>query len=187
MSTLSQGKFGGILVMPVLLVMLMAGVSSADVIDGNPGYPNAWEGMTTNTIIRIDLDEPVAMSGGQPDMDYIVKKAAFDGFDFVSTEVVCDVEVSDDLKTIRLYPQGLLEKESFYAYKIARIAFEGGTEQEYIQCYATGSNPPQFLSMFVSEADMCNDSGGTLSWGSWCARCHDEWEEDFPCVFTPTE
>ena len=151
MRALSKNKLGGILVMPVLLVILLAGVSFADVTDGYPGYPNAWEGMTTNTIIKIDLDRPVAMIGGQPDMDYTVKKAAFDGFDFNTAAVLCDVEVSDDRKIIRLYPQELLEKDSFYAYKLERIAFEDATEQEYTQCYSTGSNPPQFLSTQVSE------------------------------------
>jgi hypothetical protein len=187
MRTLSKSKLCGILVMQVLLVMLMVGASFADVTDGYPGYPNAWEGMTTNTIIRIDLDRSVAMSDGQPDMDYAVKKAAFDGFDFITTEVVCDVEVSDDLKTIRLYPQGLLEKDSFYAYKLERIAFADGTEQEYIQCYATGSNPAQFLNTLVSEIDMCDDSSSDLAWASWCGKCHEEWESYFPCVLTPND
>jgi len=187
MRTLSQGTFGGILVMPILLAILLAGVSSADVIDGNPGYPNAWEGMTTNTIIRIDQDRPVAMSDGQPDMDYTVKKAGFDGFDFNATLVPCDVEVSDDLKTIRLYPQVLLEKDSFYAYKLEWIAFADGTEQQYTQCYATGSNPAQFLNTAVSEIDMCDDSSSDLAWASWCGKCHEEWEEYFPCVLTPND
>lgn len=187
MRTLSKSKLGGILVMPVLLVIFLAGASPADIIDGYPGSLNNWEGMTTNTIIRIDLDESVALSGGQPDMDYTVKKAEFDGFDFVSTEVLCDVEVSDDRRTIRLYPQGLLEKDSFYAYKVERIAFEGGTEQEYTQCYSTGSNPPQFLNTQVIEADMCRDDSAALNWGNWCGKCHYDYATYFPCKTLPNK
>jgi len=183
MRTLSKSKRGGILFVPVFLLILMVGSSLADITEGQPGYPSAWEGMTTNTIIKIDLDRPVAMSDGLPDMDYTVKKAGFDGFDFIAAEVLCDVEVSDDRTTIRLYPQALLEQESFYAYKFERIAFGDGTEQEYTQCYTTGSNPSQFLNEFVSEIDMCEDSGGGIQpkGGSWCSKCHFEWRPFNPC------
>ena len=187
MRMLSKSTPRVVLILTVFMVVFTAATSSAGITGGYPGYPKTWEGMTTNTIIRIDLDKPVSLSGGQPDMDYTVKKAAFDGFDFISVEVICDVEVSDDRKTIRLYPQGLLEKDSFYAYKIERIAFEGGTEQNYTQCYATGSNPPQFLNAFVSEADICDDRVASFSEGSWCGRCHGEWEEEFSCVFKPDD
>ncbi len=36
--------------------------------------PESWNGLTTNTIMLIDLDSPVAMIGNQPDMTYCVKK-----------------------------------------------------------------------------------------------------------------
>lgn len=185
MKMLSKGKLGWFLAVTVLMVMLAAGMSAANITGEYPGHPSDWEGMTTNTIIKIDLDKPVAMNGALPDMGYTVKKAAFDGFDFVAADVPCDVEVSDDRMTIRLYPQSLLEQGSFYAYKLEWIAFGDGTEQESTQCYSTGSNPAQVLNTTVSEADMCDDSDASLIWGGWCKRCHLGYEPFFPCVQLP--
>ena len=45
-------------------------VHTATITDGYPGYPNQWDGLTTNTIIEISLDEPVALIGNDPDWDY---------------------------------------------------------------------------------------------------------------------
>ena len=98
----------------VCLLAAQVTVHGATITDGYPGYPNQWEGLTTNTIIEISLDEPVAMIGNQPDMTYCVKKASFSGLDIVLTDVTCDVEASDDRKTIKLYPQALLDGNSLY-------------------------------------------------------------------------
>ncbi len=179
-----------------LVLCLIAGLggivfSSAShqavISDGYPGYPNTWEGLTTNTVIKIDLDEPVAMIGDQPDMDFCVTKGSFNGFDMVFTEVDCDVDVADDRKTIRLYPLDLLEKDSLYAYKIETINFAGGgTDQDYSQCYATGNNPIPLLDTVVAEADMCADTGGSVTFGNFCARCHTDFAF-ITCVITPND
>ena len=59
-----------------LICLLVAQVTiyAATITDGHPGYPNQWDGLTTNTIIEISLDEPVALIGNTPDWDYCVKK-----------------------------------------------------------------------------------------------------------------
>ena len=32
---------------------------AATITDGYPGYPNQWDGLTTNTMIEITLDSPL--------------------------------------------------------------------------------------------------------------------------------
>jgi len=169
-------------------------VHAATITDGYPGYPNQWEGLTTNTIIEISLDEEVALVGNPPapDWDYCVQKASFSGLDFVLTDVSCEVEVSADRKTIKLYPNDLLDETSLYAYKVVYINFDaGGSQQNFAEYFDTGQNPIPVLSLQVDEADMCGDQEGKnldqLQY--YCGRCHFNWVElypsVFPCVITP--
>ena len=180
-------KFYATIVSACLAVLFFSStIYSASIIDGYPGYPNVFEGLTTNTIIRIELDAPVAMIANLPDIDYCVKKATFTGFDFMFSDVVCDVEVSDDRKTLRLYPEDLLDKDSMYAYKVVDINFDGGgSDNNFDKCYATGSNPIPIFDTVVDEADMCSDSTGSLGWGNYCLRCHTDWASS--CVITPND
>jgi len=165
-------------------------IHAQSITDGHPGYSNKWEGLTTNTIIEIKLDTPVSMIGDplEPDMSYCVKKAEFSGLDFVFTDVPCDVDVSDDRKIIRLYPQNLLGENALFAYKIIDINFEGGgSEQDFAKYFETGDNPTPVFDTQIDEIDMCDDEGGdlTLSIQSWCVRCHTEWKDLVPCTITP--
>jgi hypothetical protein len=169
--------------------------NAATITDGHPGYPNQWDGLTTNTIIEISLDEPVALIGGDPtvpDIDYCVKKATFSGLDFVFSDVTCEIEVSADRKTLKLYPTDLLGENDLYAYKVNNINFEGGGSQQDVAAYfATGDNPIPTLALQVDEADMCGDQEDKdleqLQY--YCGRCHFKWIElypsVFPCVITP--
>jgi hypothetical protein len=167
-------------------------VRAATISDGYPGYPNQWEGLTTNTIIEISLDEPVALVGNAPDWDYCVKKASFSGLDFVLTDVSCEVEVSADRRTIKLYPNELLDENSLYAYKVVTINFDpSGSDQDVPGYFETGGNPIPALALQVDEADMCGDQEGKnvdqLQY--YCGRCHFKWIElypsVFPCIITP--
>ena len=176
------------------LVMFLPAGYGAAVSNSYPGYPNAWDGLTTNSIIKIDLDEPVAMIGGLPDMVYQVKAATFNGFDMVLTDVACDVEVSGDGKLIRLYPQNVLGNNAMFAYKIENINFEGGgSSQTGSRFYTTGDNPAPLLNTFVDEGDMCDDIAGIwgpdythLNFGNYCARCHPDYKGTYvDCVIAP--
>lgn len=170
-------------------------VYTATITDGHPGYPNQWDGLTSNTIIKISLDEPVALIGNAPDWDYCVKKASFSGLDFVMTDVSCEVEVSADRKTIKLYPNDLLDGNSLYAYKIVSINFDpSGSAQDVPAYFETGNNPIPALTLQVDEADMCGETpesaGKELDQlQNYCVRCHYTWLElyptVFPCVMTP--
>ncbi len=174
------------------LVGLQVTSNAATITDGHPGYPNQWDGLTTNTIIEISLDEPVAIIDNQPDLEYCVKKATFSGLDFVLTDVSCAVEVSGDRKTIKLYPNDLLDENGLYAYKIVSINFEGGGSQQDVAAYfETGDNPIPKLALQVDEADMCGDQEGKnlTQLQYYCGRCHFKWIElypsVFPCIITP--
>lgn len=179
----------------VVLAFLLAGQitgNAATITDGHPGYPNQWEGLTTNTIIEISLDEPVALIGNAPDWEYCVKKASFSGLDFVLTDVSCEVEVSADRKTIKLYPNELLDENGLYAYKVVSINFDpSGSAQDVAGYFETAANPIPTLALQVDEADMCGDQEGKdldqLQY--YCGRCHFKWKElyptVFPCIITP--
>ena len=164
-------------------------IHAAMISDGYPGYPNQWEGLTTNTTIEITLDTPVALIGNPPapDMDYCVKKATFSGLDIVLTDVSCEVEVSADQKTIKLFPTDLLEGNGLYAYKINNINFDGGGSQQDVAAYfETGDNPIPALALQLDEADLCDHSGETLGYEQanvWCARCHEAWAAEYPTVW----
>ena len=162
---------------------------TASITDGYPGYANTWDGLTTNTLIEITLDEPVAMVGNPPapDMDYCVKKCEFSGLDFVFTDVSCEVEASDDRKTIRLYPNDLLGENGLYAYKIININFlGGGSEQNFAKYFETEDNPTPDFTLHIDESNMCDDEGGNLTEGfNFCVRCHTEWEGYIDCAITP--
>ena len=141
-----------------VLAIFSAITYGANIVSGYPGSSNSWDGLTTNTIIKIDLDQAVAMIGDMPDMDYIVKKASFNGFDFVFSDVLCDVSASDNRKSIMLYPLDIAEEYGIYAYKILNINFQGGgSAQNYTKCYATGDNPVSQLDTTMLEALMCTD------------------------------
>ena len=140
-------------------------------------------GLTTNTIMLINLDSPVAMIGNQPDIAYCVKtnvSLSFSGFDYTITsdDVPCDVAASDDRKSVMLYPQALLDTSSRYAYKVVSLNFQGGgSAQNFSQCYATGNNPVITPALSVQEANQCTDynyAGGFngMSGGNYCFRCH---------------
>ena len=187
-----------VLTLAVVVVFLVAvGITgnAATITDGHPGYPNQWDGLTTNTIIEITLDEPVATIGDPPapDIDYCVKMATFNGLDFEFTDVSCEVEVSDDRRTIKLFPTDLLDGNGLYAYKINNINFDGGGSQQDVPAYfATGDNPVPPFALTVAEADMCGDQEGKdldqLQY--YCGRCHYNWVElygdvVFPCIITP--
>ena len=96
-------------------------------------------------------------------MDYCVKKASFSGLDFVFTDVSCEVEVSADRKTIKLFPNDLLGENGLYAYKVININFEGGgSEQDFAEYFETGENPIPVFATQIDEADMCDHSGETF-------------------------
>ena len=188
-----------LILMAAVTCLFAAGITlnAATITDGHPGYPNQWDGLTTNTIIEIFLDGPVALIGGDPtapDVDYCVKKATFSGLDFVFTDVTCDVEVSADRKTIKLFPTDLLGDNGLYAYKVNNINFEGGGSQQDVAVYfETGDNPIPILATQVDEIDMCSDEGGNLETNQinfWCVTCHSYWKDLYPtsygvCTITP--
>jgi hypothetical protein len=155
-------------------------LNAASVTDSYPAYPHMWQGLTTNAVIEFKLDTQVAMIGDLPDISYCVKKAEFSGFDFIFTDVTCQVETSDDRLTIRLYPQGLLGENALYAYKINNINFQGGGSQQNLAKYfETGSNPTPPLNPQLNESNMCDDSTGNLTASGiwpWCVRCHTNWK-----------
>lgn len=174
------------------VVMLSSASHGAAIYDSYPGHPNAWDGLTTNSIIKLDLDESVAMIGGQPDMVYHVKAATFSGFEMILTDVACDVEVSGDLKTIRLYPQNIMDNSALFAYKIENINFAGGgSSQTESRFYTSGVNPAPLFNTTIVEGDMCNDTEGKYNWfrldnGMYCGRCHPTlWEPYMDCTITP--
>ena len=164
-------------------------VHAATITDGYPGYPNQWDGLTTNTIIEISLDEPIAFIGNDPDWDYCVKKATFSGLDIVLTDVSCEVEVSPDRKTIKLYPNDLLDGNSLYAYKVTSINFDpSGSDQDVAVYFETGDNPIPALALQLDEADLCDHSEEVLTLtpvSVWCARCHENWAAQYPDVWGP--
>jgi len=186
-----------LLLAAVFLLGAQSMVQAATITDGYPGYPNQWEGLTTNTIIEISLDEPVALTGdpAAPDWDYCVKKASFSGLDFVLTDVSCEVEVSADRKTIKLYPNDLLDGNSLYSYKVITINFDpSGSAQDVAAYFETGGNPIPALALQVDEADMCGETPASAGkeldqLQNYCVRCHYTWKElyptVFPCVITP--
>ncbi len=47
------------------LIILGGPAGAAEITGGYPGHPNTWEGLTSNTIIEIELDAPVAMVAGR--------------------------------------------------------------------------------------------------------------------------
>jgi len=189
--------YAGLTLAVVVVFLLALGIrgNAATITDGHPGYPNQWDGLTTNTIIKLSLDARVATTGvpPAPDIDYCVQKVTFNGLDFEFTDVSCDVEVSDDRRTIRIYPTDLLDGNGLYAYKINNINFEGGGSQQDVAAYfATGLNPVPPFALTVAEADMCGDQEGKdldkLQY--YCGRCHLNWVEEygdviFPCIITP--
>jgi len=162
------------------MLVLIGPVYGASIISGYPGAPGVVNGLTTNTLMIIDLDAPVAMVGNQPDMTYCVKKlSGFSGFDYVFTDVACDAAAADDRKSVALYPQALLDTSAQYAYNVVNINFQGGgSVQNFSKCYVTGTNPiiaP--LPPAVNEADLCTDYnyvGGFngISGGNYCFKCH---------------
>lgn len=165
------------------MLVLIGPVYSASITSGYPGYPGVWDGLTTNTIMVINLDTRVAMVGTQPDMTYCVKKLSFNGFDYLLTDVTCDVAAADDRLSITLYPQELLATNSpnapiIYAYKIVNINFEGGfSAQNFSRCYLTGTNPIIAPNDQVDEAALCNDYNNPdgynfFSVGNFCFKCH---------------
>jgi hypothetical protein len=166
------------LVMGILPLLFMFPSFGASIQDGYPG----GTGLTTNTLMLINLDSPVAMIGNQPDMTYCVKKVSFSisGFDYIinNTNVLCDVAASDDRKSVTLYPQALLDTSAQYAYRIENINFQGGgSAGHFSQCYATGNNPLIPLANSVAQADLCTDYnyvGGYnyILGGNYCFRCH---------------
>ena len=183
-----------IVVVVVFLVAVGITGNAATITDGHPGYPNQWDGLTTNTIIEISLDEPVALIGNDPDWDYCVKKATFSGLDIVLTDVSCEVEVSPDRKTIKLYPNDLLDGNSLYAYKVVSINFDpSGSAQDVAAYFETGDNPIPALALQLDEADLCDHSEEVLDLSPasvWCARCHEAWAAQYPgvwgiCPLTP--
>lgn len=175
-----------------LLITQITAVHAATITDGYPGYPNQWDGLTTNTIIEIFLDEPVALISNEPDWEYCVKKATFSGLDFVLTDVACVVEVSADRKTIKLYPNDLLEENALYAYKVVSINFDpSGSDQDVVAYFETGENPIPAFALQVDEADMCGEQEdkGVDELQYYCGRCHVNWKISypawFPCIMNP--
>ena len=168
------------LVMGILPLLFMFPCFGASILDVYP----VGTGLTTNTIMLINLDSPVAMIGNQPDITYCVKKNvsfSISGFDYTitSTDVPCDVAASDDRKSVMLYPQALLDTSSQYAYRIENINFQGGgSDRHFSQCYATGNNPVIPLANSVLEANLRTDynyvEGGMngISGGNYCFKCH---------------
>ena len=184
----------------VLFTARLAVLHAATVTDSYPGYPNRWEGLTTNTIIEIKLDAAVAMVGSPlaPDIAYCVKKATFSGLDFVFTDVSCEVDVSADRKTITIHPTNVIGENGLYAYKISNINFEGGGSQQNVaEYFETGDNPIPVLVTQVNETvlpsppyetplDMCTDEGGNLLTNKinyWCLRCHNSWTTQYPTIY----
>ena len=169
-----------VLALNLLTMLALVGpVFGASITSGYPGYPGVWNGLTTNTIMLINLDAPVAMNGTQPEMTYCVKKLTFSGFDYVLSDVACDAAAADDRLSVGLYPQALLDKSAQYAYNVVNINFQGGgSAQNFSKCYVTGTNPiiaP--LPPAVNEADLCTDYnyvGGFngISGGNYCFKCH---------------
>jgi hypothetical protein len=189
-----------VLVALALLFTAQMAIHAATVTNTYPGHPNKWEGMTTNTIIEIKLDTPVALIGSPPvpDIDYCVKKAEFNGLDFVFSDVSCATDVSDDRKTRTIHPADVLGENGLYAYKITNINFEGGGSQQNVaEYFETGDNPIPVLVTQVNETvlpsppyetlqDMCTDEGGTLGLeviNYWCVRCHNSWAVGYPTVW----
>jgi hypothetical protein len=165
------------LVVSLFLELVIFPCYAGTITDGYPGYPGVWTGLTTNTLTVVDLDSPVAMVGSQPDMSYCVKKVTFSGFDFVFTNVTCDAAASDDRNSVKLFPQGLLDTSSQYAYNIVNINFQGGgSAQNFNKCYFTGTNPTIPLAFQLNEADMCTDYNyppfNLISGGNYCFKCH---------------
>jgi hypothetical protein len=171
------------IVMGILPLLFMFPCFGASILDGYPvALGPSGTGLTTNTIMLIDLDSPVAMIGNQPDMTYCVKKVSFSisGFDYniTSSDVACDVAASDDRKSVMLYPQALLADSSQYSYRIENINFQGGgSAGHFSQCYATGNNPVIPLANSAKEASLCTDynyEGGFngVSGGNYCFKCH---------------
>ena len=160
------------------MLVLIGPVYGANLITGGyPGYPGVWSGLTTNTIMLINLDTPVAMIGTQPDMTYCVKKLSFSGFDYVFTDVACDAAAADDRKRVGLYPQALLDTSSPYAYHVVNINFQGGgSAQNFSQCYLTGDNPVIPPGNSVAQAALCTDYNysefNLMSGGNFCFKCH---------------
>jgi hypothetical protein len=160
------------------MLVLVGPVYGASITSGYPGQPGVWNGLTTNTLMIIDLDAPVAMNGTQPEMTYCVKKlSGFNGFDYVFTDVTCDVAAADDRLSIGLYPQELLDKSAQYAYNIVNINFQGGgSAQNFSKCYLTGTNPIKYPAAQVDEADLCTDLNNpdfnALAGGNYCFKCH---------------
>jgi len=161
------------------MLVLISPVYGASITSGYPGSPGPWTGLTTNTLMIIELDTPVAMIGTQPDMTYCVKKlSGFSGFDYVFTDVACDAAAADDRMSVALYPQALLDTSSQYAYNVVNINFQGGgSVQNFSKCYITGTNPIIPPAYAVNEAAQCNDYnyiGGFngISGGNYCFKCH---------------
>jgi len=181
------------LVMGILPLLFVFPSFGGAILDGYPG----GTGLTGNTVMRINLDSPVAMTGNQPVMTYCVKKVSFSisGFDYIinNTDVACDVAASDDRKSVTLYPQALLDTSAQYAYRIENINFQGGgSAGHFTQCYATGNNPVIPLASTAPEATLCTDynyeyAANSIFWGGTqgnaCFKCHvggytilDTWE-----------
>jgi len=182
----------------VLFTARLAVLHAATVTDSYPGYPNRWEGMTTNTIIELKLDTPVALVGTAPDIQYCVKKATFNGLDFVFTDVSSEVDVSADRKTITIHPADVLGQNGIYAYKVTNINFEGGGSQQNVaEYFETGNNPIPAFATQVNETvlpsppyetplDMCTDEGGNLLTNKinyWCVRCHTDYITLYPGAY----
>lgn len=161
------------------MLALISPVYGASITSGYPGSPGPWTGLTTNTLMIITLDAPVAMVGIQPDMTYCVKKlSGFNGFDYVFTDVSCDAAAADDRLSVNLYPQELLDTSAQYAYNVININFQGGgSAQNFSQCYLTGNNPIISPTYAVQEANQCTDYnyiGGfnLMAGGNYCFKCH---------------
>ena len=169
------------LVMGILPLLFIFPCFGASILNGYPiGQGPSLTGLTTNTIMLINLDTPVAMIGNQPDMTYCVKKLSFSGFNYVLSDVACDVAASDDRKSVMLYPkapQALLDTNSPYAYKVVSLNFQGGgSAQNFSQCYKTGNNPLIPLANSVAQANLCTDYNYVnldyILSGNFCFRCH---------------
>ena len=163
--------------MPMLV--LIGSVYAASITGGHPGSAGVWNGLTTNTLMIIDLDAPVAMNGTQPEIAYCVKKlSGFNGFDYVFNDVACDVAASDDRRSVALYPRALLDKSAQYAYNVVNINFQGGgSAQNFSKCYVTGTNPVISPNDQVNEAALCTDYNfvegfNGVSGGNYCFKCH---------------
>ena len=169
------------IVMGILPLLFIFPCFGASILNGYPiGQGPSLTGLTTNTIMLINLDSPVAMIGNQPDMTYCVKKLSFSGFDYVFSDVACDVAASDDRMRVNLYPkapQALLDINSPYAYKVVSLNFQGGgSAANFSQCYATGNNPLIPLANTAAEASLCTDYNnpnfGGIGGGNYCYKCH---------------